>query len=168
MAIPVLDEQCQCDVVAQSAYGIVEDDEVVVRILTDSHFNGAKLQTSAFKLTDIIADGVSMSRLRMMDVAEFQAVAEDIRRLADAVEVKGAFAIQAAALRALRDENGNRTLCLFDDPVISHPGERDNPAHCMAVSPNRIERADAQEIRFHLMTIFREARYLHELWELAA
>lgn len=167
MAIPNLDRECQCDRTPQSRFGIVEDDEVIVRILTDSHFRGTKLQTSAFKLSDIITDGISMSRLKMMDVGEFQAVAEDIRRLGNANEVRGALALKAELLRALRNDDGSRTLCLFDDPVAGMSNERDNPAHCMAVSPSPIDRNDAQEVRFHLMKIFNEARYLHELWGLA-
>jgi hypothetical protein len=147
---------------------VVDDAEVLVRILTSNHYDGAKVSTSAFRISDIIADGVSLTRLSMTDVVEFQAVAEDIRRLADATEVRGAFAARASLLRGLRHEDGSRKLCVFDDPVANEPNERDNPAHCMAVAPTQIERVDAQEIRFELMRIFSEARYLNELWQQAA
>lgn len=137
----------------------------MVRVLTDHHYRGAKVLNSAFRVSDIITEGVSLTRLGMVDVVEFQAVAESIRVAAGANEVRGALALSAAELRQLAwDDDGTRKLCLFDDPVQSVDGERDNAAHCMAVSPRAIDEADALEIRQQLLDVFTEARYLHELW----
>lgn len=144
---------------------MVQDNETIVRVLTNKHYKSERVQTSAFRLQDIIADGVSLVRLGMTDVAEFTAVAEDIRAAGNADDVRGAFVQKAKAVRDLRWPDGSRKLCLFDDPVANDEGRRDNPAHCMAVSPRPLERVDAQEIRDDLMTLFREVRYLHEMHE---
>lgn len=151
----------------QSAYGAVGDDEQLVRVLTDKHYKGSKVQTTAFNIKDIMSDGISMVRLGMTNVVEFQAVAEDIRRKSGAHAVQGALALRADLLRGLEWPGGSRKLCLFDDPVFNEHDTRDNPAHCMAVSPIVIEKVDAQEIRDNLMTIFSEARYLNDLWPAA-
>lgn len=168
MAIPALDPQCACDALPQSAFGPVEDDEVLIRVLTNNHYRGAKVLPSAFRLADIIADGVSLVRRGMVDVIEFQAVAEEIRIAANADAVQGALMLRAELIRGLRWPNGDRKLCLFDDPVIGEPAMRDNPAHCMAVSPIELDRVDAQEIRDNLLTIFAVAHYLNDLFEAAA
>lgn len=161
--MPVLDAACSCDSVPQSVHGIVENDETIVRVLTSKHYKSERVQTSAFRLQDIIENGVSLVRLGMTDVAEFTAVADDIRAAGNADDVRGAFVQKAKAIRDLHWPDGSRKLCLFDDPVENDPGRRDNPAHCMAVSPLPLERVDAQEIRDDLMEIFREVRYLHEM-----
>jgi len=167
LAVPALDPACSCDAISQSVYGVVEDDEVLVRVLTDKHYRGTKIHNSAFRLTDIMSEGVSLVRLGMVDVVEFQAVADNIRQAGGATSVRGAMALQAKLLRELKWDNGDRQLCVFDDPVINDPDLRDNPAHCMAVSPVTIQPEDAQEVRDHLLTIFSEARYLSDLWQTA-
>lgn len=165
MAIPKLDPECLCDLVPQSAYGCVTNEERLVRVLTDRHYDGAKVKTSAFRLEDIISEGVSLVRLKMVDVVEFIAVAEDVRKAAKANDVCGALVQDAGAVRAITFDDGGRALCVFDDPVLNDPKLRDNPAHCMAVSPREIDKADAQEIRFHLLKLFAEAKYLNDLWD---
>jgi hypothetical protein len=56
---------------------------------------------------------------------------------------------------------------VFDDPVVGQQDMRDNPAHCMAVSPIQLDRVDAQEIRDQLLEMFSEARYLNDLFTMA-
>lgn len=165
MPVLQLDAECACDHVPQSPYGPVRNDERVIRVLTSKHYDGAKVLNSAFRVADIISEGISFTRLSMVDVVEFIAIAEDIRRLADASDVKGALSLEASEMRALRwDDTNSRKLCLFDDPVQDHDNERDNVAHCMAVSPCPIEHEDALEVRFELLRIFSEAKYLNDLW----
>ncbi|RYF40069.1 MAG: hypothetical protein EOO38_22420 [Cytophagaceae bacterium] len=164
MAIPALDPQCACDEIPQSQYGPVEDQEVLVRFLTDKHYKGTRLLNSAFKVRDIQADGVSLVRIGMMTAGELQDAAEAVRRLMKASAVAGALSLSAEQLRGLRHADGSRKLCVFDDPVIEDEMLPDNPAHCMAVSPTGIDEADALEIRDHLLGIFSEARDLDELW----
>lgn len=166
MAIPALNPTCTCDQVSHSEYGVILNDESVVRVLTDHHYKGVKIRTSAFSLSDIIERGVSLVRLDKVDVIEFQNVGEDIRLAASAGAVMGALAVRASKIRSLFWPDGTRQLCLFDDPVKDEPELRDNPAHCMALSPAPIDRVQAQEIRDHLLEIFCEVNYLNVLWEM--
>lgn len=161
-----LSAACTCEEQAHGHFGIVSNDERLVRLLTDRHFsNAGKLKTSAFDLSDIMDGGVSLVRASLIGVLEFQAVAEDIRKSAKASEVRGALISIAQDLRALRRPDGERLLCVKDDPVIDKPPLRDNPAHAITMSTKPIDRLFAQEIRDQLLSMSNHARYLNEVWQ---
>lgn len=152
---------CACELKSHSQFGPVLDGERLVRILTDRHFkNNGEIRTSAFSLTDIISDGVSVVRAKYVSVAEAQAVFDDIRRAAAAERVDGALIASAQAIRLLTWDNGKRKLCVLDDPVLNDPNLRDNPAHAIALSEGPIDREQAQVIRADLLKICRHVGYL--------
>jgi len=66
----------------------------------------------------------------------------------------------ADQVRALRDANDCRALCVIDDPVLDPPPLPDNPAHALAITA--INRGDAEilEIQSDLFELFHGATVL--------
>lgn len=162
----MVENPCPCEAISKSTYGAVADGERLARVLTDKHIRGdtGEIKTTAFSLSDISRDGLSLVRMDKIDVIEFQAVAENIRALGNAKFVR-AMAIWAAILiRRVKTENGKRALCVFDDPVKAAGDVRANEAHAIAVSAAEIDDLDAKEIRDELIDLFFRAESLTDAW----
>jgi hypothetical protein len=63
-------------------------------------------------------------------------------------------------LRAIVDAEGERLLCLFDDPVKDERGLPDNPAQATAIAASEVTDADIPQIKTLLTLAFGPLRRL--------
>jgi hypothetical protein len=149
---------CSCEDVSHSDYGVVADDEPLIRVLTDRHFNkSGKLRPAAFPISDVRDRGLSLVRSRYVDHPELSAIASNIVDLSNAAEARGALVGRAGDVRAESDVQGLRALCVKDDPVPADDRVRANPAHAITMATSSLPDEDVQELRDRLLTIFGDA-----------
>lgn len=59
---------------------------------------------------------------------------------------------KAQVIRELKAADGERSVCLFDDPVDGSPLVPENPAHALLVAAREMNDDDIAEIRTRLLT----------------
>lgn len=156
---------CTCEEYEYSEFGRVEGTERLFRVVTDRHFkkNGG-LKPSAFPLTDVKERGLSLVRGDLIDRAEFTAITADIVKLSNADEARGAMVGAGASIREKLDTEGNRILCLKDDPVRGEDGVRDNEAHAITMATKPLDMPDVQELRDWMLQNFSNAQPIDQLY----
>jgi hypothetical protein len=112
--------RCSCEAVALSDLGLIRSDEVVARILFNPQHIKADgtVRSGLFSPTDIRKRGVFLVRPAHL-------TPEALTNLAKAIvanyhkprTAEGVIQCKAERLRAIVDAEGERLLCLFDDPV---------------------------------------------------
>lgn len=157
---------CSCEAVARSNYGLIDENERLARIITERHVSKKTgyLAPTAFALEDIINIGFSLVRFDVISAAEFNEVAEDIRRKSRSERVLAAVLWRAETIRGLQDDDKNRVICLFDDPVIGVHDTRDNDAHALVISNRSIDKIAAKEIRDALIGLFSRVESLADMY----
>lgn len=154
-ALPTL--CCSCESVALSDLGIIGPQEVIARILFNPQHIKADgtVRSGLFSPTDIREKGVSLVRPEHLTPeglkAQADALAENYHKPRTA---EGVIECKAETVRAIIDGQGERLLCLFDDPVKATQALPANPAHAMAIATREVTDADISQIKTLLTLAF--------------
>ncbi len=148
---------CSCESVAQSELGLICPEEVVARILFNPQHIKAdgSVKSGLWSPTDIRKKGVSLVRPEHLQPEALKAQADALaanyhkHRTAE-----GMIECKAERVRAIFDDQGERLLCLFDDPVKPTATLPANPAHAMAIAAREVSDADISQIKTMLTLAF--------------
>jgi len=149
--------RCSCECVSVGDLGVIAADEVVARILFNPQHIKADgtVRSGLFSPKDIREKGVSLVRPKHLTPealkAQADAVAENYHKPRTA---EGVIECEARKVRAILDDDGERLLCLFDDPVEAKAGLPENPAHATAIGARKITDADIPQIKTLLTLAF--------------
>lgn len=148
---------CSCESVALGDLGLIGPEEVVARILFNPQHIKADgtVRSGLFSPKDIREKGVSLVRLAHLSP-------EALKEQADAVAAnyhkprtaEGVIECQAEKVRSIFGDQGERLLCLFDDPVEAKDSLAANPAHATAIASREVTDADVSQIKTLLTLAF--------------
>jgi len=144
---------CSCEGVAHGELGAVLDDERVVRIVTSPrHVKNGRLKPGAFPLSHIEKSGLSVVRREHLTDDQLKVLAAEIAGRSDAEVPYGTLIGSAAQIRSVINTEGERSLCLFDDPVVNDGTLSDNPAHALVIKSGCSD--DTLRLQGQLLEIF--------------
>ena len=148
-------DYCSCEDVALSEFGLIQPEELVVRVVCDPRHikkSDGTIKPGVIPPSHVAKKGLSLMRLGHLSE-------DDLRRQADAVAshdpkdtAVGVIECEASRIRALTGKDGTRSVCLFDDPVKDDPVLPDNPAHALLIATKDMLEEDIAEIRTRLVT----------------
>ena len=148
---------CSCESVALSDLGLIGPEEVIARILFNPQHIKADgtVRSGLFSPKDIREKGVSLVRPEHLSPealkAQADAVAANYHKPRTA---EGVIECKAEKVRAIFDGQGERLLCLFDEPVKATATLPANPAHAMAIAAREVSDADIPQIKTMLTLAF--------------
>ena len=148
---------CSCEAVPQSHLGVIGPEEVIARILFNpQHIRiDRTVRSGLFSPTDIREKGVSLVRSEHLTPEALKAQADAIAaNYHKPLRAEGVIECKAAHVRAMLDTQGERLLCLFDDPVEAKKGIPANPAHATAIAAREVTDADIPQIKTLLTLAF--------------
>lgn len=148
--------RCSCELVSHGKLGPVGDNERLARVaMHPTHFNKkGQVRPGVFPISHLMHTGLSLTRVDKIDSAELVAVIGDIVRTAAAESADEVLVGLAEAIRSLLDKEGERCLCVKDDPVLDQPDLRDNEAHAIVARSANQEEPEIRALRDALLTIF--------------
>lgn len=156
---------CSCEDMSHGNLGEVQSVERLARILSPLHFDKkGRLKPSAFAITHLQEAGLSLVRVDKIDAAEIIAVASDIMKSSDQMELRGALVGSAQAIRDAKLPDGHRALCVKDDPVLGDKLLRDNEAHAVSVATRRVTEEDMKEVRMAIWGKFSPISNLSDIY----
>ena len=148
---------CSCEAVAHGELGIILPDELVARVVCGPRHIAKKDQSikpGIFPPSHIATMGLSLMRTNYLSE-------EDLRKHADAIAAHdekdsavGVIECKVSLIRTLVEQDGLRSVCIFDDPVIGDPMVQDNPAHALLIAARELPLEDIAEIRDRLLRVF--------------
>jgi hypothetical protein len=152
---PKLPDFCSCETFAHGDLGLIEPEEPLARVVCDPRHISRKdrsIKPGVFPPSHIAEKGLSLMRPRHLSDAELKMHADAIASHDEKDIAVGVIEGEARAIRALVEADGNRSVCLFDDPVKDDPDIPDNPAHALLVAARQMPAEDIAEIRTRLLT----------------
>jgi hypothetical protein len=146
---------CTCEECARSELGTISDEETVGRLIFNPEHLSKKDQSvkpGAFPLTHIQHKGLSLVRAEKISD-------QDLKRFATAVASQkqgrtwhGLAMFPSKAVRERTSANGDRIVCLFDDPTEADGEIPENKAHALAIAAQEgMSEDDAREVRAAIM-----------------
>ena len=147
---------------ARSKFGEIGAETLDRIVRSPEHFikGTTRLKPSIFPPSHISHKGLSLNRVDKLPVEDFCAFCDAVAKMKPDQEWKGGFQFAAEIIRSFKDADGNRTLCLFDDPVEEIKTPQGvipaNDGHAIVIaSDNNIPEEDVKEIRAHLLEVGR-------------
>jgi hypothetical protein len=130
------EEPCPCEKIAHSKLGIISDAERLARVVcSPNHYNEntGHIKPSVFPDKQIVLGTLSLTRADKVDAAELKAIADDVAKSIPSQPQKAAGYLVAKTLdlKNLKEIDGSRSLCVWDDSIIDMPPYRNNPAHAL-------------------------------------
>ena len=134
--------------------GVVADAEELARIIISPEHIGldGRLKPAAFQMQDIMQRGVSLNRLAYIDASALRRQAEAMAKRGAGRSPAGIGRALCCALRDLRDEDGQRALCVLDT------AEAFNSAHASAIAADPRSRSRLKGVRGRLVELFEPVR----------
>lgn len=155
-------EYCSCEDVALGELGLIEPDEIISRVVCDPRHiykKDGSIKPGVFPPSHIKEKGLSLMRSKHLSEGELKMHADAIASHSEKDTAVGVIEGEAHVIRSLEDEDGTRSVCLFDDPVKDDPAVPDNPAHALLIAAKEMGDDDIAEIRTRLLTeVFGELR----------
>ena len=152
---------CSCEAVSQGDLGVIEDSEFVVRVVCQprhiSKIDGS-IKPGVFPPTHIEKRGLSLMRSNYLTTDELRGHANAVAAYDTKQNAVGVIDCQACDIRSLKEDDGTRSVCLFDNPVVDDPTCCDNPAHALLIVARQMEDRDIIRIRFSLLQAFSKLR----------
>ena len=148
---------CSCESVALSELGVIGPEEVVARVLFNPQHIKADgtVRSGLFSPTDIREKGISLVRPEHLTPEALKAQADALAaNYHKPRTAEGVIECKAEKVRAILDGQGERLLCLFDDPVEAKGDLPANPAHAMAIAAREVSDADISKIKTLLTLAF--------------
>lgn len=146
-----IQEICQCEQVSHSPYGPVFDEESLVRVIVaPQHINPktGEPTPAAFKKEELRDGGLSLLRLQYLDRSELERQSTLLLKGDSRRSVPGVLVGNAARVRELLDEVGDRAFCVVDD------AQPDQPMHASIVRSGNQSDPEIKRLRGFLMDIF--------------
>lgn len=150
---------CSCEAVSHGDLGVIKDSEFVVRVVCQPrHINkkDGSIKPGVFPPTHIAKRGLSLMRRKHLNADELRCHADAVAAHDPRQNAVGVIACQARDIRSLKEDDGTRSVCLFDNPIVGDPTCCDNPAHALLIAARQMEDEDIERIRFHLLQAFNE------------
>lgn len=142
------DNICTCEEIAQSKFGVVNDNERLARVVVSPrHFkkNGS-VDPGVIPISHIEKIGLSLMRLDHMDEAELTKQAEVVAgAIGNGNTVNGV--LIASALSVRNSNDGVREFCVFDDPVGATDKQPANEAHAAALLARFHDEVEIRRLR---------------------
>lgn len=148
---------CSCEAVARGEFGVVDPKETVARVVCDPRHirkGDGSIRPGIFPPSHIATKGLSLMRPQHLTSDELKGHADAVAAHDERDTAVGVIECTAEAIRALTQEDGIRSVCLHDDPVVDDPVLPDNPAHALLLSARELPPEDIAEIRDNLLRIF--------------
>ena len=147
---------CSCEMVGHGKLGTVLDSEQLARVITSPNHvrKDGSLKPGAFPPTHIKRSGVSVVRTAHVTVKQMVVIADAIAGNKAGEKLSGIAVCKASAIRSIRNDNEERSLCLFDDPVEGKETLPDNPAHAIIIGSNDFDHAEILRLQGELLKLF--------------
>lgn len=133
--------------------GVVRDEERLARVVLPEHLDRTTggLKPTAFRIDDLMdpARGLSLVRMAHTTVDELGRHAARLMSRRPDRSAEGVVVAETASIRAIRDDNQHRALCVLDD------GDVELQAHAIAIRSGEQDRLSLKKVREHLMNLFR-------------
>ena len=132
----------------------MEHDELLGRLLyfPDHVRSDLTPKPGAFPISHIKEKGLSLVRVNRLDQKAFVAFACALANQSTDRTWYGHVEFGANVARAIKDEDGCRMICLFEDPTDDCANIPENPAHATLISASHpMSEADAKEVRAELV-----------------
>jgi hypothetical protein len=147
--------ECSCEGVARGPCGLIASDEVLARLLFfPDHIRKSdqSVKPGAFPLSHIQEKGLSLVRPNKLSVKELEIFAKAVACSKGDRKWHGQIEFVTGVPRSLTDDDGNRSVCVFEDPTNEECGVPANPAHTLLISARHpMTEADAKEVRAALV-----------------
>ena len=147
--------KCSCEAIARGRCGLISNDEAIARLIfSPVHVRKSdqSIKPGAFPLSHIREKGLSLVRTSKIAVAELDAFAKALAANMQDGKWHGLFEFSADIPRSIIDHEGNRSICLFEDPTDSNGAIPENAAHTLLISfSHPMAEEDAKEIRAALV-----------------
>ena len=148
--------KCSCESVARGPCGLIANSEVIARLIFfPDHIRTSdkSVKPGAFPLSHIREKGLSLVRPCKLSVVELERFAKAVASKMRDGEWYGQIQFAAILPRSLIDDDGNRSVCVFEDPTDEDNDVPQNPAHALLVSASHpMSEEDAKEVRAALVT----------------
>lgn len=141
--------------------------ERLARVVTyPNHFRkDGSLKPGLFPKTHIEASGLSLIRADRIEGEELTRQAAAIAGTREGEEPSGVCVCTAERLRGVIDHEGNRSLCVKDDPMVNDPVLPDNPAHAIAIQALGKDESEALRIQGELVRLFSQLTAIDKLYD---
>lgn len=142
---------CPEEGIGHGDLGIVEDEEMLVRISPDNqeHIDeNGFFRRAALQVKDFLTEGDGLSLYRHMYIDN---MAEKLRQHAADPNKNGKHCyalVKAVCIRRIADRSSKRAICVIDDP------QEGDPAHALAQKVKNYGEDEAREIRNRLLREF--------------
>jgi hypothetical protein len=147
--------KCSCEAIARGPCGLITNDEVIARLVfSPDHIRASdkSVKPGAFPLSHIKEKGLSLVRPKQMSAKALKTFAKAVAGITEDREWYGQFEFVAGLPRSLTDDDGNRSVCVFEDPTEKDGRVPENPAHTLLISAiHPMTEADAKEVRAALV-----------------
>lgn len=142
------DNICTCEDIAQSKFGVVNDNERLARVVVSPrHFKkDGSVDPGVIPISHIEKLGLSLMRLDHMDEAELTKQAEVVAGAVGNGNIVNGVLI-ANALTVRNSNNGEREFCVFDDPVRATDKQPENEAHAASLLARPHDDSEIRRLR---------------------
>lgn len=154
---------CEEERESRGTLGPVKDSEVLIRIVrSPQHINKKTgvLRPGLFPFSDLGRKGLSLTRDGHFSREDFMNYASVVAEMKPGETLHGFRSTEAGSIRSLKNEEGNRSLCVVEDPEKEITNIPDNIAHAVAFSSVPLDQDTAKdrliEIQTELTKLFRE------------
>jgi hypothetical protein len=153
------DEDCTCEAVPNGQFGVVTNEERIVRVVLPEHINKkGELKQGLIARTQLLKGQLSVTRCDRINAAEMTAQADAVRVSANADKVEGIACCVTGEVRSLRNANGKQAVCVVDHPV------RGNEAHAHLGTSTTIEDPELLGLRDEILDKFRPLRQVTDIY----
>ena len=142
---------CRCEQFPIGPLGPIGDHETLVRLVhSPEHVRkNGDLKPSVFPPSHILKSGLSLVRVDMTNPLELADLGNANAAQKEGRSWAGYLAFEASLPRQIMI-NGDRAVCVWEDPVPARGGVPANDAHALLVANRELNEADALEIRSKL------------------
>lgn len=147
--------KCSCEAVARGPCGLIGNTEGVARLIFfPDHIRKSdnSVKPGAFPLSHITEKGLSLVRPSKLSDPELHVFAKAVAAQTSDRKWYGQIEFATSVPRSLFDSDGNRSVCVFEDPTDADDDIPQNPAHALLISTSHpMAEEDAKEVRAALV-----------------
>jgi hypothetical protein len=164
--------QCPREAISRSEFGVIVNDERLARVaIHPIHFTkSGQLKPAVIPIGHLngsSSDGLSLTRCDRTSAEELNRIASEIAGANVEWQFKAVIYVSAEAIRQIRDQEQNREICLYDDPVRPEDGNITNEAHALArlcFMRTEEKKHEVERLRMKLLDAFSEPKQINEIY----
>lgn len=152
---------CSCESITHGTIGPIDDKEQIARVVCSPRHimkSDGSIKPGVFPPKHIAEKGLSLIRSSYLNAEELKMHAEIIASHNPKDNAVGTIEATAESIRSLVNEEGNRCVCLFADPIENIEDIPDNPAHALVIATPNLTAEDVAEVRTRLLLLFSPLR----------